>query len=512
VRASTALLLLTLLQGCHAILSLDERGADGPPPLDTGADAGDLAGVADALPDLPGIQDTTLDGTPLDVTPAPDLGLRPAGTTHAWSNRYGNDGQEAVNAVAVDSSGNIYVTGGFKGTVDFGGKALTSSSQLRDIFVASYKPDGDLRWVKSFGLATSSQVGKALDATGAGVVLVTGDAEIGIDLGNGPEPGQGGTEAFLLALTQSGGGHVWSRLIGSTGHDRGDAVAVDAVGNVYVTGQIWGDASYGGPVIKAATNDDIFVASYDKNGSYRWARRFGSAGKDEGRGVAVGAGVVYVTGFFDGQINLGSGIKTNVKYNDVFVVALKPTVPATPLWDKTFGSTWYDTGIAVTVDASDNVYATGEVQGPVDFGGGKSGPSDTLSDAFVASFDKSGGHRWSKVFGGSGSDGGKSVALDAPGNVVVGGYYKGSFTLDAKALNSNQGSTDVLIASFTPAGGVRWIEGFGGAGTDFCNGVAVDSASNLYAVGPFEQTVSFGGKPLTATGQPPDIFLVKLAP
>jgi hypothetical protein len=511
------LILSILLCGCHAVLSLDELDqevvVDAPVPdasVDAAADPDTIAAVDAPLQDL-AIPDSALDKALPDKM-LPDLGPQPAGTTHVWSYRYGNNTQEAVNDVAVDSSSNIYVTGGFKGTVDFGGQVLTSVSKLRDIFVASYKPDGDLRWVKNYGLAANSQVGKALDV-GAGTVYVTGDAEKGIDFGKGPEAGQGGTEAFLLALSQSSGGYVWSRLMGSSGHDKGEGVAADAAGNVFVTGQIWGDTSFGGSaIIKASTNNDIFVASYDKNGNYRWANRFGSAGKDEGRGVAVGTGAVYVTGFFDGVIDLGNGNRSNVKYNDIFIVALKPTGFGTPLWDRTVGSTWYDTGINVTVDGNNNVYATGEVQGPADFGGGKVGPTNGISDAFVASYDKNGAYRWSKVFGGAGSDGGKSIALDALGNVVIGGYYKGSFTIGTKSLASNQGSTDVLFASFTSAGGVRWAEGFGSPGADFCNGIAVDSASNLYAVGPFEQTVSFGGNPLTTSGQPPDIFLVKLGP
>jgi len=436
----------------------------------------------------------------------PDLGPPPAtGTTHAWSERYGNAENDNVAGVATDPNGNVYIVGKLSGTVDMGTQ-LTSSGQT-DLYVASFKPDGTPRWARRFGEAATSETALAVVADSAGQVYVTGQAFGGIVFGSSAEPGQGQTDVFLLALKQSTGDHVWSRLLGSPGFDSGHALAVDPGNNLYVTGAIAGDTDFGGGVVANATQNDVFVASYSSSGSYRWANRYGGAGTDTGEGIAAGGGAVYVTGSFDGVIDFGQGPRPTVQNLDVFLVSLT-TAKGEHRWDRTFGSTFYDMGLAAAVDDLGHVYVTGSVQGPVDLGGGAPVVFNKGTDGFVASYDAQGVHRWSVGFGGPGSDGGGTLAIDAAGNLTLGGYHSGGLSLGA--LNS-QGGNDVLLASFTGGGALRWILGAGSPNTDSCKGVAVDPASNLYVTGTFGQTIAIGGPDLPAAGGV-DIFLAKLVP
>ena len=124
----------------------------------------------------------------------------------------------------------------------------------------------------------------------------------------------------------SSGALVWSRRLGSTGIDRGQAITVDSSGNVTVTGACEGTVDFGGGAPASAGGRDIFVASYGPTGAHRWARRFGGASIDEwGFGVAVdSAGNTAVTGQFAGTATFGGDTLSSAGGSDVFLVQLAP--------------------------------------------------------------------------------------------------------------------------------------------------------------------------------------------
>ncbi|MCH7548513.1 MAG: SBBP repeat-containing protein [Candidatus Krumholzibacteriota bacterium] len=206
------------------------------------------------------------------------------GLTHAWSQRFGDANiQQQGRGVTVDSNGNVLVTGYFEGSVDFGGGPLASAGS-EDIFVAKYDASGVHQWSQGFAVASAGRGhGVAVDASGN--VAVAGRFAGTVDFGGGNLV-SAGFEDIFVAKYDASGVHQWSQRFGGTGRDVGWAVAVDAPGNVVVTGRFLGTVDFGGGNLVSAGASDIFVAKYDASGVHQWSRRFGGTKFDKGQGVA----------------------------------------------------------------------------------------------------------------------------------------------------------------------------------------------------------------------------------
>lgn len=231
--------------------------------------------------------------------------------SHVGSRGWGGSSGDYASGIAVDSFGNIYVTGSFVGSnADFGGRILSSAGNY-DIFVASYPPGyastGSARWAKSFGSAGSDQ-GRAITVDSSGKVYVTGHFAGGVNFGTSPTSvltSQGRLDVFVATFNSSGI-HDWSISGGGSGDDVGRGIALDGESNVYIAGTFIGTASLGGGPQESAGVSDIFVASYDASGVHRWSSAAGGPYVDNGYAIATsGNGEVYSTGEFGISADFG---------------------------------------------------------------------------------------------------------------------------------------------------------------------------------------------------------------
>jgi hypothetical protein len=328
-------------------------------------------------------------GGPLSVSGNADVFVvkLAADGTHLWSKRIGGADVDLGSDVAVDGAGNVVVTGQFRGTADFGGGPLTSAGN-HDIFVAKYSAGGIHRWSRRFGGA-ALDIGNAVAVDGEGDVFLTGSFQNTVDFGGGPLASSGYHDVVLLKL-DTDGAHLWSRNFGGAINDHGHGVAVDGEGHVLVTGEFRGTADFGGGTLVSAGNEDIFVARYDAGGTHQWSRRFGDAYfAQAGFDIAAGGdGGVVVTGWFWGAVDLGGGTLTSAGEKDVFVAEFD--AGGAHLWSRRFGDTGWDGGFGVAADGSGNVLLAGAFEISVDFGGGTllnpGGTSFGCTDIFVAKF------------------------------------------------------------------------------------------------------------------------------
>jgi hypothetical protein len=431
--------------------------------------------------------------------PSPSTGMR-----HIWSKRFGDAYAEYASAAAVDTSGSMFVAGDFNGTLDFGGGALTSAG-YDDIFMVKLGSDGAYSWSKRFGDA-DVQHARAIAVDAAGSVIATGDFYGTIDFGGGTLTSAGYDDIFIVKLG-SDGAYLWSKRFGDGDGQRARAVAVDASGDVVVTGPFWGTIDFGGGPLTSAGSDDIFVAKLASDGAYLWSKSFGDAGDQEGKAVVVDAlGNVIVTGDFFGTIDFGAGPLTSAGGDDIFVAKFGPD--GSHQWSKRFGGGSDQNVNAVAVDPSGNVIITGDFYSTVDFGGGAL-TSTGRRDIFVAKFGPDGAHLWSKRFG-NGIDQdqyGKAVAVDALGNVIVTGWFSGSANFGGSTLIS-AGSYDIFVAEFGSDGAHLWSKRFGDENDQYACAVAADALGSAIVAGYLGGTVDFGGGALTSAGSW-DIFIAK---
>jgi hypothetical protein len=349
---------------------------------------------------------------------------------YAWSRNYSGSDDHGLSAFALNESGTTYLVGSFQGDIHFGSSTLSSPGfPAYSVFLVGLDPSGNV--------ALTRQFGGAGDVYGSGVAV---DANTGVVL-SGYYTGSvtlekvtlTGGDAFLARYDNSFGNaldEVWTKSFPGVGDMfdplyGGLRVAVDAAGNVILASYAIGDVDLGGGTLTAAGGKDLVLAQFSSTGTHVWSKRFGDGNDQAPRGVAVdAAGNVVVVGDFTGSMALGStsGSLVSVGATDVFVA--KFDVTGKPLWSKRLGGVGADSASGVAIDSTGSVLVTGHFEGVVDFGDGPL-TSAGGQDVFVARFDASGKHVWSKRFGGAHDESGLAVAaIDAQRLIVAGSLYQ----------------------------------------------------------------------------------------
>ncbi|MCO6457547.1 MAG: cadherin domain-containing protein [Pirellulaceae bacterium] len=312
---------------------------------------------------------------------------------------------------------------------------------------------------------------------------------------------------------------------GNTGVDWGQALALDAAGNVYVTGSFSGVVDFDhGPGtwnLTSASGEDIFLAKYTSTGALVWARALSGGGpNDEGLGIAVTAdGQAVATGRFSGTVDFdpsaaGQAELTAAGDDDVFVVKLD--ADGRFQWARQFGAAGTQSGQAVALDATGGVVVTGQFTGLVDFDPGLGElPLDggLIGNAFVLKLNQAGDLAWARATtGGESNAVGLAVGVGGDGQVIVAGQYSGSVHIGGTLL-APRGGTDLFVARWDSEGTPVWARGFGGTSADTLGGLVADAGGNVILAGGFAGTVDFdpgsGVHQLTAVAGG-DAFLSKL--
>ncbi|MCP4379176.1 MAG: PEP-CTERM sorting domain-containing protein [bacterium] len=402
------------------------------------------------------------------------LGSAASAMTIDWTRQLGTASDDYGKGVAVDGSGNVYVTGNTGGGIDG-----NTNAGSYDMFLTKYNTGGTKQWTRQLG-SSSSDIGYGVSVDGSGNAYVTGETLGGLD-GN---TSAGSGDMFLTKYNTSGT-KQWTKQLGTSSNDGGASVSVDGSGNSYVTGTTTGG-------LDGNTNagfGDMFLTKYNTGGTKQWTRQLGSSGNDLGNGVSVdGSGNAYATGRtygdLDGNTNAGSYDMFLTKYN----------TGGTKQWTRQLGTSDSDGGYGVSVDGSGNAYVTGSTQGDLD---GNTNAGDF--DIFLTKYNTSGAKQWTKQLGTSSGDYGWSVSVDSSGKAYVTGYTYGD--LDG---NTSAGEWDMFLTKYDTDGTKLWTKQLGTGSDDEGYGVSVDSSGNAYVTG----TTSGGLNGNTNAGSS-DMFLVK---
>jgi len=259
--------------------------------------------------------------------------------------------------------------------------------------------------------------------------------------------------------------------------------------------------------------------------SFQWAKAISGPGSaDQGNAIATDAADnVYITGSFEGVTDFDPGPGTytlssnNVNFSDIFITKLDAS--GNLLWARSMGMpNSDDSGAGITVDASGNAYITGNFSGTIDFDPGPATYTLTASatDIFVLKLDASGNFVWARNMGGTGSEYGNAIAVDASSNVYTTGFYGATADFDpgpATYTIATKGGPDVFVSKLDANGNFVWAKGMGGVNIDVAYGIAVDGSNNVYTTGNFKGSCDFDPSAATYTltsGGTDDIFVSKL--
>jgi hypothetical protein len=422
-----------------------------------------------------------------------------------WAVRAGGTEADAASRIAVDASGNSYITGIFRGTATFGTTNLTSSGST-DIFIAKYDASGNVLWAKQAG-GTVIDAGKNIAVDSSSNSYITGEFLGSVTFDNITLTSNGDYDAFI-AKYDAFGNVLWARQSGGTGLEVGRGIAVDGSGNCFITGYFNGTAVFDSTTLTSSGAYDVYIAKYDANGNFQWANKAGSSGEDFARNVAIdGNGNSYITGTFKGIASFGSTTLTSSGLEDLFIA--KYDASGNVLWAKRAGGTNKDAANGIDVDASGNSAVSGEFQGTATFGSTMLTSTNSLPDIFIARYDPSGNVLWALSAGGSANDFGRNIAVDGSGNSYVTGEFEGSASFGNTTL-STSGGVDIFIAKYDAAGNALWAQRAGGNLEDRAAGIALDGSRNPYISGYFLGEASFGSTSITSSGVS-DIYVAKLS-
>jgi hypothetical protein len=387
--------------------------------------------------------------------------------TPVWARRLGGTTihPDQGNGIAVDPSGNVYVTGVFhdQGITMFAANDVNSAFTTGatgtgfDGYVAKYGPTGTPLWLRRIGGGnTDATFSIAVDSVGA--VFVCGHTQGSFSVFNAA-----GTAEFTSTMTTTVEGFLvkydtdglpkWLRKFTRLSV-YANAVTTDSSGNIYVVGSYnnggvftasGGTTSATLPTSGESAN--TFVVKYDTTGEPLWARALNGVNTNISAGIAVDStNNIYITGTYAGTLVIRNADNTTFLSssgpgNQWDVGVVKYSSDGTPQWLRRMGGVGDDRGLSVSSDNSGNVYVTGfyTTNTLTVFNGNGTAPAATsfatlansgTEDAFVVKYDTTGLPLWAARIGGTGSDIGRAIDVDANGNVYsIGQYTSNPLTL-----------------------------------------------------------------------------------
>ncbi len=452
----------------------------------------------------------------------------------------GSTGYSFITASCTDASGNLFVGGGFNGTVDFGGITKTAGSQ-QDVFIAKYNAaTGALIWVSQGGgsAVLGQPLSMVLDSSGNIVFTATWP--------NG-----------AIHKYDPSGNLIWTHGPVKTGPNNlldTYSLAVDTFDNIFLTGHL-STANY--PTdptqidfgngfllhsVPGVPKNMAFLAKYSSSGTCLNAfmvRTFG--GTSHGWAVDVDKRINPATSVpYNEVILFGSGDASlswdpsaapflkNIANSQSFSFLVRFQNDLTFIWQKIAADgvvsqpQCFERGIAtcMKLDSQGRIIISGTFNYGVNLGGGDRVLSSVNNGMYSAGYTSSGDWIWDLADLSQGELYPDSIAIDAQDNPIVCGHYHRANSFGGKPLfpsEQNQGNNNCYVAKFIgTTGTVTWVGSWGGGLNKLYNtlfiSVVVDSYSNIWAGGQMNGPVTVGTFALTPTGGTPNILMIKLSP
>ena len=412
---------------------------------------------------------------------------------------------------------------------------LTSPTpDMPSAFIAKYDIDGDLVWAKAV-TGSKWVYGEKIAIDGSGNIYITGYfggvADFDPSAGSASITVAGGASSnrsdAYFAKYDNSGNYLWAKRIGGTEDDRGKDIHVDMNGNVFLTGTFRFTANFdpgasNTSVMASSNSTDIYLAKFNDLGNFQWVNTFGGTSSAESSWAisSDNSGNSYLSAVYFGSVDFdpspGNAILGSTNGDEM--VLAKYDVNGNYLWAKKIGGGLGEKGKALKIDASGNAYVAGIFGGTVDFdptSGVNQLSSVGSNDVFVAKYDNSGNLTWARSFGGDSSDDALGIDIDSDGDVYVVGSFQNDVIFDQVSGYelSSAGTNDLYILKLATSGDFDWVQRIGGSSLDEAHDVAVDDNKNIHVIGRFNTTVDFdpsGNENEITTNGMDDIFILRL--
>ena len=449
----------------------------------------------------------------------------------------GSTAADTGDAVAVDGTGNIFIAGSFRGTVDFDTGAgitnLMSNGSNPDVFFAKYATTGTLLFAKKIGGSLNDLVGAvAIDGTGQISLCgaFSGTANFNPN-GTFNLISTGALDGFFARYTANGD-LLYAFKLGGTGTD-GCLDMRLAGSSLWLAGrfsnQVDFDPGAGTASYTSAGNTDGWIGKYDlATGSYEQAWTFGSTSVDLINSIFFnGNGTLQIGGSFSATVDFDPSVSVAMRTSTLGYsngVVIQYTAAGDHVWNNTIGGflpLFHERPSALGMAPNGEVLLAGNIQGTVD-----ADPANTTAlltgnlnySPFVATYSSSGQYLRGFTLNNGGFTQLKGMAIDATGNIIIAGIFNATLDADPGVGVVNlvsAGSTDLFLGRYTATGSLIWAISLGNNLSQQMVDVKTDAQSNIYALGYFDGTMDVdpgvGVTNLVSSGNR-DIFLLKFSP
>ncbi|MGR6088644.1 MAG: T9SS type A sorting domain-containing protein [Arcticibacter sp.] len=429
--------------------------------------------------------------------------------TVSWAYGVGNTGSDQGYDISHDALGNVYVTGWFSGSIQFGNQTLVSFG-LQDIFLASYDNSGNLNWVQQAG-SVANDVGAGIATAPNGDTYITGWFKDTCDFSGSTVVSNGNYDMFI-AKYNAAGAIQWVGSGGGAIDDYGNRVAFTSDGGDTIAGSFKSTFSASGMQMTSNGNRDILVCHYSANGQLEWMKGIGGSSEDRAYGIEQdGNGDYYITGVFGDVVDFDGTVLT---CNSLFATYLaKLSAQGNVIWalkGDAFAND-FARGFGVKVDPQGNVVTNGFFSGTLIMGGAtllaSGGQYD--QDSYLIKFSPSGSLLWARHAGGSSTDQATDLHITSSNEILEVGFLHDLATFNNTTVNA-AGQADCFVSKYDAAGNLLSVSTFGGAGNEYGYGISADDNGSIYITGVFTGACQMGPYSLTSNGGN-DILIAKVS-
>lgn len=404
---------------------------------------------------------------------------------YLWVTKAGGLNSDRAFGITVDNGNNIYITGVFKGSAQFGATTLTSTSNSQDVFVAKLDANGNFIWVISLG-GTDTDIANGIDVNANGEVAIAGQykgtAQFGsfsltsvvYDASMGNQAGLPSYDGFLVKLNATGIVQ-WAKNISAEYDDRAMKVVFDNSNQIIVCGQ-YSDTLNTVTIYPNNSYNAAFLLKIDSNGNDIWFRRL-LAPQIMIYDIKTNGSDVFLTGDAKGNININTSPATIVSCNsgDFNVYAMKMNANGYLVWSSTQYSDNPISSRALALTSNGEVTIAGtfhcsftqftSMLQPALFN------SVGFKDVFIIQYDATGNRVWEKNYGGISDDWVWSMEMFASDQPVIAGSFEESFGMPfgsnfifhstVEDLSSVHSNNTLNVCSFSNYGKYANAKGMG---------------------------------------------------
>lgn len=415
-----------------------------------------------------------------------------------WAYTAGSIKEDEAMDICYDNTGNIISTGYIAGSTVFSsGVILNSNSNGNpDIYISKSNAFGQIIWAKKAG-GSGSDRGLSVKSDANGNIYITGFYYGVATFGTYTLTSVNNSQDGFLAKLDANGNFVWAQSFGGNLAEWGNAIAVDELGNVIITGQFQGSSTFSSTTLTSMINPntflpsfDVFTAKYNSTGNLVWVNK-GSAKYDD-RGLDIitdNLNNIYVCGQFSDTVQFQNTHNNQIMNASFFI---KYNAAGQEQWFRK-ASGVFSIPYSMIMDNNNKIYVTGDFQGTYTYFGntGNSFINGTYTNkAFLMKIDNNGNFIWGKSESSSNYVSGKQVALDAQQDPYIFGEFGCTMNEYSDAYGpgifNSIGFGDLFITKYNNSGTRQWFKHYGGPRNDKAHGLLVAGINEPIMAGSFE--------------------------